>query len=323
MTGASSAGGPSTVAGTWNAAGPPRQLGPTALPDAIELREVGPRDGLQSEAPIPVPARVALVRGLAAAGLRTIEFGAFVSPRAVPAMAGAADVAAELGDLDGVTLVALVPNARGARDAVAAGAHALTCTISVSAVYNERNVGMTIERSLAEVEQVSGIARDAGIELDVVVSCTFGSPYEGEIAVADVEKLCGACRDAGADRLTLADTTGMATPRGVWEVLARTGTDVGLHFHETRGTGLVNVLAALQAGAIRFDTSVGGLGGSPFATGAAGNVATEGVVNLTDDLGIRSGVDLDALLALGPGLADAVGHPLPSPVMAAGPRVGR
>lgn len=293
---------------------------PPALPGAIELREVGPRDGLQSEAPIPVPARVALVRGLAAAGLRTIEFAAFVSPRAVPAMAGAAEVAAELDDLDDVTLVALVPNARGARDAVAARADALTCTISASAVYNQRNVGMTIAESLVEIEQVAAIARESEIELDVVVSCAFGSPYEGEIAVAEVERLCGACRDAGADRLTLADTTGMATPRGVWELLARTGPDVGLHFHETRGTGLVNVLAALQVGAVRFDTSLGGLGGSPFATGAAGNVATEGVVNLTDDLGIRSGVDLAALLALGPGLAAAVGHALPSPVMAAGPR---
>lgn len=293
---------------------------PLALPDAIELREVGPRDGLQSEDPIPIGARIELVRGLAAAGLRTIEFGAFVSPRAVPAMAGTDEVAAALRDLDDVTLVALVPNARGARDAVAARVDALTCTISASAEYNQRNVGMTIEQSLAEIEQVAVIARDAGIELDVVVSCAFGSPYEGEIAAADVERLCTACRDAGADRLTLADTTGMATPRGVWELLARTGTDVGLHFHETRGTGLVNVLAALQVGVVRFDTSIGGLGGSPFATGAAGNVATEGVVNLADDLGIRSGVDLESLLALGPRLAAAVGHGLPSPVMTAGPR---
>lgn len=296
---------------------------PVALPDAIALREVGPRDGLQSEAPIPVAARVALVRGLAAAGLRTIELGAFVSPRAVPAMAGTADVVAALRDLDGVTLVALVPNARGARDAVAARAHALTCTISASAVYNQRNVGMTIAQSLSEIEQVAAIARDAGTELDVVVSCAFGSPYEGEIAESDVERLCVACREAGADRLTLADTTGMATPRGVWEVLARTGPDVGLHFHETRGTGLVNVLAALQVGVVRFDTSIGGLGGSPFATGAAGNVATEGVVHLTDDLGIDNGVDLEALLALGPGLAESVGHPLPSPLLAAGPRIQR
>lgn len=294
-----------------------------ALPDAIVLREVGPRDGLQSEAPIPVAARVALVRGLAAAGLRTIEFAAFVSPRAVPAMAGAAEVAAALRDLDDVTLVGLVPNARGARDAVAAPVDALTCTISASAVYNQRNVGMTIAQSLGQIEQVAAIARDAGIELDVVVSCAFGSPYEGEIAVAEVERLCAACRDAGADRLTLADTTGMATPRGVWALLARTGPDVGLHFHETRGTGLVNVLAALQVGAVRFDTSVGGLGGSPFAAGAAGNVATEGVVNLADDLGIRTGVDLEALLALGPGLAQQIGHALPSPVMTAGPRTAR
>ncbi|EHN12332.1 Hydroxymethylglutaryl-CoA lyase [Patulibacter medicamentivorans] len=214
-----------------------------------------------------------------------------------------------------------MPNARGARDAVSAGVDALTCTISASAEYNRRNVGMTIGRSLAEVAAVASIARAAGLPVDVVVSCAFGSPYEGEIPPADVERLCDDCREAGADDLTLADTTGMATPRGVWEVLDRTGSDVGLHFHETRGTGLVNVLAALQAGATRFDASIGGLGGSPFATGAAGNVATEAVVLLADDLGISTGVDLARLLALGPGLADQVGRELPSPVMTAGPRV--
>lgn len=302
--------------GTGAPGGPP-------LPRAIALREVGPRDGLQAERPIPVADRVALVRGLVAAGLRSIEFGSFVSPKAVPAMAGAADVAAELQDLgDDVTLVALVPNARGADDAVAAGVGGLTCTVSASAVYNERNVGMTIAASVGQVERVAAIAHDAGLRLDVVLSCAFGSPYEGEIPVGDVERLAAACRDAGADDLTLADTTGMATPRGVWEVLDRTGPDLGMHFHETRGTGLVNVLAALQAGATRFDASVGGLGGSPFARGAAGNVATEGVVNLADDLGIGTGVDLAALLALGPKLAEDVGHALPSPVMAAGPRTG-
>lgn len=299
----------------------PAVRGPWSLPEAIVLREVGPRDGLQSERPIAVLERVALIRGLVAAGLRTIEVGAFVSPRAVPAMAGSTEVVAALRDLDGVTRVGLVPNARGARDAVAAGVNALTCTISASAEYNRRNVGMTIDESRAEVAEVASIARAAGIPLDVVVSCAFGSPYEGEIPVADVERLCGDCRDAGADALTLADTTGMATPRGVWEVLGRTGSGVGLHFHETRGTGLVNVLAALQVGATRFDTSVGGLGGSPFATGAAGNLATEAVVLLADDLGIASGVDLARLLALGPRLADQVGHELPSPVMTAGARV--
>jgi hydroxymethylglutaryl-CoA lyase len=296
--------------------------GPTALPAAISLREVGPRDGLQAERPVPVADRVAFVRALAAAGLRTIEFGSFVSPRAVPAMAGAAAVAEGLRGLDDVTLVALVPNARGAREAVTAGVDALTCTISASAVYNRRNVGMTIAESVAAIDRVTTIAHDASLGVDVVLSCAFGSPYEGEIAVDDVERLAAACRDVGADALTLADTTGMATPRGVWQVLERTGPDVALHFHETRGTGLVNVLAALQVGVTRFDTSIGGLGGSPFARGAAGNVATEGVVSMADDLGIATGVDLAALLRLGADLTEAVGHALPSPVMVAGARVG-
>lgn len=289
-----------------------------SLPAAVAIREVGPRDGLQAEAPVPVAERVRLIEALASAGLRVIEVAAFVSPRAVPAMAGAAEVMAATAGL-GITRVALVPNLRGAEDAAVAGADALTFTISASPAYNERNVGMTIEESLAALADVCRV----GPPVDAVVSCAFGSPYEGDIDPAVVAGLGDRCREAGAAAVTYADTTGMATPRRIGDLLVVTGPDVGLHLHETRGTALVNAWAALEAGVARFDTSVGGLGGSPFAAGSAGNLATEDLVHLLDDCGVATGVDLDRLLAASALAAEIVGHPVPSRVAAAGPRSRR
>jgi hydroxymethylglutaryl-CoA lyase len=286
-----------------------------SLPAAVTVREVGPRDGLQAEAPVPVADRVRLVEALAGAGLRVIEVAAFVSPKAVPAMAGAAEVVAATAGL-GITRVALVPNLRGAADAAAAGADALTFTVSASPAYNARNVRMTIDESLAALAEVCGV----GLPVDAVVSCAFGSPYEGDIDPAEVAALGERCREAGAVAVTYADTTGMATPKRVDDLLARTGTDVGLHLHETRGTALVNAWAALEAGVVRFDTSVGGLGGSPFAAGAGGNLATEDLVHLLDDCGVATGVDLERLLGAAALAAELVGHPVPSRVAAAGPR---
>lgn len=285
------------------------------LPPSVTIREVGPRDGLQAEAPIAVADRIRLVGALAAAGLRLIEVAAFVSPTAVPAMAGGAEVVAATAQL-GITRVALVPNLRGAEDAAAAGAEALTFTVSASPAYNQRNVRMSIEDSLAALASVCGV----GLPVDAVVSCAFGSPYEGDIDPADVAALGERCRQAGAAAVTYADTTGMATPRRVHDLLAHTGTDVGLHLHDTRGTALVNAWAALEAGVSRFDTSVGGLGGSPFAAGAGGNLATEDLVHLLDDCGVATGVDLERLLAASALAADLVGHPVPSRLSAAGPR---
>ncbi|MDQ8043520.1 MAG: hydroxymethylglutaryl-CoA lyase [Patulibacter sp.] len=299
----------------------PRGGGDSALPPRITIRDVGPRDGLQVEAPVAVEDRIRLVRGLVRAGLREIEVGSFVSPKAVPAMAQAAAVFAGTEGIPGLVRAALVPNARGAADAVAAGADELTSIISASPTYNLRNVRMTTDESLAQVVPIAAAAHAAGIGLDVVISCSFGSPYEGEIDPAAVANLAAACRANGADRITLADTTGMATPRGIHEVIDRTGPDVGIHLHETRGTGLVCCYAAMQRGVTRFDTSVGGLGGSPFAAGAAGNVATEDLVSLVEDLGVDTGVDLVALLDVCRDLAALVDHPLPSAVSSSGPRI--
>jgi hydroxymethylglutaryl-CoA lyase len=297
--------------------------GQPGLPDSIEIRDVGPRDGLQPEAPVPVAARVALIEGLVEAGVRTVEVAAFVSPKAVPAMAGAAEVVAALPGREGVRYVALVPNVRGAELALAAGIASLTLTVSASEAYSLRNVRMTVEESLAQVGAVRAEIGDR-IPLDTVISCAFGSPYEGEILPDDVAALGRRALDAGSTTLTFADTTGMATPRRVADLLAAlangAAVDVGLHLHDTRGTALVNAFAAMQAGVRRFDTAVGGLGGSPFAAGAGGNLATEDLVHLCDDVGVATGIDLDRLLQVAAQVADTVGHAVPSRVAAAGPR---
>ena len=291
----------------------------STFPSEVRIREVGPRDGLQSESPLSVDDRVALIDSLAATGLREIEAVSFVSPTAVPAMAGAGEVMARLRRVDDVSYVALVPNLRGAELALEAGVDGLNVTISASPAYNERNVNRTIAESLAGLSGI--VARAAGLWVDVTVSCAFGSPYEGDIAPAAVARVGAAAMEAGATSLTFADTTGMATPRRVQELVDVVGHSIRLHFHETRGTGLVNAFAALQLGVADFDCSVGGLGGSPFAAGAGGNLATEGLVALLDDLGVSTGVSLEALLSSCSALSRMLGdRVLPSPVAVAGPR---
>lgn len=294
-----------------------------SLPDRITIREVGARDGLQAEAPLSVDQRLELLDALLIAGVTHLEVAAFVSPTAVPAMAGAAEVVEGLGAPEGVVRAALVPNVRGAEMALAAGVDELTVTVSASATYNERNVRMSIDESVESVAAICALASAAGVPVDVVISCAFGSPYEGDIKPADVALLAQRVRAEGATAITLADTTGMATPRRLHDVLALTGSAVGLHLHETRGTGLVNAYAGMQAGVVRFDTSVGGLGGSPFAAGAAGNLATEEFVALCDDLGVSTGLGVEALCEAALLVERFVGHPVPSRVAHAGPRSRR
>jgi hydroxymethylglutaryl-CoA lyase len=274
---------------------------------------------LQAEAPVNEGDRVRLIVALADAGLREIEAVSFVSPKAVPAMAGAAEVMAELPRAPGVTYLALVPNRRGAELALEAGVDALTVTVSASETYSQKNVHLSVDESVGAASAISEFV-EGRVPIDVVVSCAFGSPYEGDLSASSIHRLGQRLLDGGADTLTYADTTGMGTPRLVHELLDLTGSDVGLHFHETRGTALLNAYAALEDGATRFDTSVGGLGGSPFAAGAAGNLATEDLVHLCDDLGITTGVTLDRLLDVTAMVADLVGHGVPSRVAAAGPR---
>lgn len=289
-----------------------------SLPASVTIRDVGPRDGLQPESPVGPGQRVRLVEVLVAAGVRRIEAAAFVSPTAVPAMAGAAEVLAAVPRGDGVRYTALVPNRRGAELALQSDVDELTVTISLSETYNQRNVRRSIEESVAEI---AGVVELAGaVPVDAVLSCAFGSPYEGDIDPAEVATLAARLRDLGCAAITCADTTGMATPRRIDEVVAAVGTDIGLHLHETRGTALLCAYAALELGIDRFDTSVGGLGGSPFASGAAGNLATEELVAVLDDLGVDTGIDIDRLLDAAAVAAELVGRPLPSRVATAGPR---
>lgn len=288
------------------------------LPDQVRIRDVGPRDGLQPETPVSVADRVRLIDALVVAGLRHIEAVAFVSPKAVPAMAGAAEVMAAVPRRADLRYAALVPNVRGAEMALDAGVDEITVTISLSERYNERNVRMTIDESAAAIEAICALAGETPV--DAVLSCAYGSPYEGEIAPRAVADLARRLRGVGCAAITCADTTGMATPRGIAEVVEALDPDIGVHLHETRGTALVCAYAALQHGITRFDTSVGGLGGSPFADGAAGNLATEGLVALLDDLGVHTGVEVEGAIAAAALASELVARPLPSPVARHGPR---
>ena len=289
------------------------------FPREVAIREVGPRDGLQAEAPVSIAARVALIDALSGSGVRTIEAVSFVSEKAVPSMANPAEVLAKITRAEGVEYVALVPNLRGAQAALDTQLDGLTVTMSASETYSQKNTKRSIEESLVAVTEICALV-DERLPVDVVISCCFGSPYEGDIAPEVIGGLVRSAWDSGATAVTLADTTGMATPRRIDDVLDETGTDVGLHLHETRGTALVNAYAALERGVARFDTSVGGLGGSPFAAGAAGNLATEDFVHLLDDLGLATGISLDALLAVDVLLAETIGHPVASNIARAGPR---
>jgi len=298
----------------------------TGAPAAVgvRIREVGPRDGLQVEAPVPVAARVRLVDALVAAGVRSVEAAAFVSPKAVPAMAGAAELMAALAARgeEGVTYAVLVPNAVGAERATFC--HEVTFTLSVSPAYNERNVRMSIDRSVEEAAAAVEVLARRDVPVDAVVSCAFGSPFEGDIDPGGVHALGRRLLAVGVASLTYADTTGMATPRRIRELLDVTGPDIGLHLHDTRGTALLNAHTAFELGVRRFDTAVGGLGGSPATRGVGGvtggNLATEDLVHLFDDLGVPTGIDIDRLLDASRLAAGLVGHEVPSRVAAAGPR---
>jgi hydroxymethylglutaryl-CoA lyase len=289
----------------------------------IEIRDVGPRDGLQSESPVAPARRAALAVALADAGVRHVEAASFVSPKAVPSMAGGNDVVAALPERAGVTWWALVPNARGAELALAAGIRHITVTVSASDGYSRKNVGRSTEDAIASLAEIATTVADQA-ELDVVVSCAFGSPFDDVAGPSPVAAIADRTLAAlPTARLTLADTTGTATPRRIASVLdavdSASRADLGLHLHDTRGAALANALAAIDLGVTRFDTATGGLGGSPFAPGAGGNLATEDLVLVLEDLGHTTGIDLDAILEIARALPDLVGHPMPSRVSAAGP----
>ena len=291
-----------------------------------EIREVGPRDGLQNEAPVPVADRVRLIDALVDAGVRRIEAASFVHPDAIPAMAGAEEVLASVTRRPGVAYTALVPNRRGAERALEAGADELEAFVSASTTHNLKNIKRTPEQTLEEIAGIVELAHDAGRPVDAAVATAFGCPYEGDIDPNVVASYARRLLDLGADTVFFGDTTGMGSPRRVRLLLdaleaAEIDLDiVGLHLHDTRGTGLANAYAALERGVHRFDASVGGLGGCPYAPGASGNVATEDLVHMVEDLGIPTGISLDGLIAAAHFAEEIVGRRLPGQVMRAGPR---
>ena len=298
------------------------------LPSALSLREVGPRDGLQNEDPVSTQAKVELIDGLSRTGLGRIEAVSFVHPRAVPQMADAAQVWAAMDHLLGVRYSALVPNLRGAERALAAGVREIEVVVSASDTHNRRNVGRSTEESLRDIEDIVELAHQHAASVQAIVATAWGCPYEGDLPLDRVLWVAGRALAAGADTLSYGDTTGMATPGRVTRLVGQTrlahpDVALNLHFHNTRGTALANVLAALELGVADFDASVGGLGGCPYAPGASGNVATEELVHMVQDMGVETGVDLEALLEVAAQAERIVGRTLPSQVLRAGPRSRR
>jgi hydroxymethylglutaryl-CoA lyase len=298
------------------------------LPRAISLREVGPRDGLQNEEPVPTAAKVALIDALSRTGVSRIEAVSFVHPRAIPQMADADEVWSAIDRLPSVRYSALVPNMRGAQRALAAGFTEIEVVVSASDTHNRKNVNRSTEESLDEIAGVIDAAHRAAATCQVIVSTAFGCPYEGEVPPARVASIARRAVADGADGVSFGDTTGMATPTRVGALvgdyrLAHADTPLNLHFHNTRGTGLANVLAALELGVTDYDASVGGLGGCPYAPGATGNVCTEDLVHMVEDMGVDTGVDLAAMIEVARRAEEIVGRVLPSQVLRAGPRTRR
>ena len=295
------------------------------LPSAISLREVGPRDGLQNEAPVATDAKVELIDALSNTGVRRIEAVSFVHPEAIPQMADADEVWKRIHRNDDVRYSALVPNLKGAQRALEAGFREIEVVVSASDTHNKRNVNRSTEESLDDIAALIDVVHGEGRTVQVIVSTAWGCPYEGDVPVERVLATATRAVRDGADGISFGDTTGMATPTRVAKLLgefrsAHPGTPLNVHFHNTRGTGLANVLTALDLGVSDFDASVGGLGGCPYAPGATGNVATEELVHMVEDMGIDTGVDLDAMIDAAATAERIVGRQLPSQVLRAGPR---
>lgn len=290
----------------------PLHLPVATLPKSVRIVEVGPRDGLQNEQAVPLEAKIALVEALAAAGLRTIETGAFVSPKWVPQMADSAQVFAGVQRQAGVTYTALTPNLQGYQAASAAGADEVAIFGAASEAFSQKNINCSIAESLARFAPVLAAAQADGVRVRGYVSCVVGCPYQGAVAPAEVARVAKALLDMGCYEISLGDTIGVGTPATVLAmldaVLAVVPADkIAIHFHDTYGQALTNIYAALSRGVTVIDSAVAGLGGCPYAAGASGNVATEDVVYLLNGLGIEHGVELQSLARAGWAIAAALG----------------
>jgi hydroxymethylglutaryl-CoA lyase len=311
----------------------------TASPPAVLIREVGPRDGFQNEPEtIPTQRKVELIDALARTGLPRIEVTSFVRPDVIPQLADAAEVLAQVDIPRAVSVSVLIPNERGVeralelREAAQASAPGsrpafdeVNVFLSASETHNRKNVNRSIGDSLAGARVVLGRAREAGLRCEGVISTSFGCPYEGHVPPQRVLEIAAELRDAGAQEVAFGDTTGMANPRQVRDFFAAAreslgeGVEMTAHFHNTRGQGLANVLAALEAGVSSFESSFGELGGCPVPPGSTGNVATEDLVSMLHEMGIETGIDLPALIACARRVQEILGRPLGSHTLVAGP----
>ena len=297
------------------------------LPKTVTVIEVGPRDGFQMERNfIPTETKIGLINALIRTGIRRIEVTSFISPKAIPQMRDAEEVVAAVDRPPGVRLEALVPNPKGAENAARARVDQMRIFLSASEAHNRSNVNRTIEESLTGFEDVVRIAHEAKIALGADVAVAFGCPFEGNVPVEQVGRIVDRLLGLGIREITLGDTTGMATPPLVRErceylLSSHPELELGLHFHNTRGIGLVNVYEGLRMGITCFESSVAGLGGCPFAPGATGNVCTEDLVYLLHETGIETGIDLKALINVAKRVEEVIGRSLPGQVMKAGLRL--
>jgi hydroxymethylglutaryl-CoA lyase len=295
----------------------------------IDLVEVGPRDGLQSEAAIvPTATKISLINRLVAAGIRRVEVTSFVNPKRVPQMADAEAVLAGLPRTGGVSYIGLVLNRRGFERALAAGCHEIGMAVVASDTFNRRNQGVSTQESIAAWLDIAQAARAAGIKANVTVSAAFGCPFEGEVEQSRVIEIAQQCAQGAPIEIGVADTIGAGVPSQVIDLLGRLrealpGMPLRAHFHNTRNTGIANAYAAVVAGVQSLDASVGGVGGCPFAPAATGNIPTEDLLYMLDRMRIETGVSLDALIETGRWLQDQIGRPIPGMLMKAGvfPRV--
>jgi len=292
--------------------------------DKLIVQEVAPRDGLQIEPTwVETADKIALIDQLSTTGFTRIEAGSFVSPKAIPALRDGEAVFTQIQRREGVIFVALVPNVKGAERALNAHADELNLVMSASQTHNRANMRMSCEASLDAFTDIVRLAKHFPVSLNATVATAFGCPFEGNIDEDRVVSIVDTYREMGIQGITLADTTGMANPRQVARLVKRVlqrvpAEALTLHFHNTRGLGLANVLAAYEVGARRFDSALGGLGGCPFAPGASGNICTEDLVNMCDEIGIPTGIDLQKLIALSRTLPALLGHDVPGQLMKAG-----
>jgi len=296
-------------------------------PAHVTIREVAMRDGLQIETPVPLAAKLRLLDAIARTGVREVEATAFVSPSKVPALADAAELAAALGDYPDIEFSALVASAGGAKRAVTAGLRSLEYVVSAADGHSRANVGRSSAEACAQIADVAAIAHDAGASVEVIIATAWDCPFDGPTPTDRVLDVVEAACTHGADRVALADTIGTATPGRVSALVdvvrPRIGDrPLGAHFHNTRGAGLASAWAAVTAGVTRLDSSVGGLGGCPFAPGASGNIATEDLVYLLRDSGVAVDVDLEAAIEAANVARSVVGHDLPGALLRAGDRRG-